>query len=293
MSKPEDLPYDGAITRFFEEEAEAAIRKAIKAAPTDPILGPGYPHAKRLARSPYEDTLRQLQVELAKFQGWVQKSGARVVILFEGRDAAGKGGTIKRFRENMNPRIAQVVALAKPNEVEASQWYFQRYAAHLPAAGQIMMFDRSWYNRAVVEHVFGFCDHAQRERFFHQAPGFEQALVADGVHLIKIWLNVNRAEQLRRFLDREGDPLKQWKLSTIDIEGLRRWDAYSVAIRETFERTHTDPTPWTVIRADDKRRARIAAIRTVLSQIPYDGRRAKIACPPDPLITGGPEIWDG
>ena len=170
----------------------------------------------------------------------VQASGAKVVILFEGRDAAGKGGTIKRFRENMNPRVARLVALPKPTEAEQTQWYFQRYISQLPSAGQITLFDRSWYNRAVVERVFGFCTDDQAELFFQQVPGFERALMQDGIHLVKLWLNVGRAEQLRRFLQREGDPLKQWKLSQIDVEGLRRWDAYSGAIRETFARTHSD-----------------------------------------------------
>lgn len=193
----------------------------------------------------------------------------------------------------MNPRVARIVALSKPSETERSQWYFQRYIQHFPAAGHIALFDRSWYNRAVVERVFDFCTAAEREQFFAQVPGLERALTDDGVHLVKIWLEVSRAEQLNRFLSRESDPLKQWKLSQIDVEGLRRWDAYTAAIRETFERTHRDHAPWTVIKSDDKRRARIAVIQRVLSQIPYAGKDESVVCSPDPKICGGPDIWNG
>jgi polyphosphate kinase 2 len=221
----------------------------------------------------------------------VRDSGARVAVVFEGRDASGKGGAIKRIRENLNPRAASVVALSKPSEREAGQWYFQRYVRHLPAAGEVRLFDRSWYNRGVVEKVFGFCTDAQRETFFAQLPGFESTLVQDGIHLSKIWLNVGRAEQLRRFLDREGDLLKQWKLSWIDVEGLQRWDAYSEAIEETLERSHTAAAPWTVIRSDDKRRARLAVIRTVLQGLEYDAKDESVVGAPDPEITGGPEMW--
>lgn len=291
MTDVSNLPYDGAITRFFETEIPAEIRDAINGG-KKAILQPPYPYDHRLKSHEYETTLYKLQIELAKLQAWVQSSGARVVVLFEGRDAAGKGGSIKRFKENLNPRVARIVALSKPSETERSQWYFQRYIAHFPAAGHIALFDRSWYNRAVVERVFDFCTTAEREQFFDQVPGVERALVDDNVYLVKIWLDVGRAEQLRRFLDRESDPLKQWKLSQIDVDGLRRWDAYSVATEETFHRTHTKHAPWTIIKADDKRRARIAAIQRVLSQIPYAGKNSKIACEPDPAICGGPELWD-
>jgi len=221
----------------------------------------------------------------------VKDSGTRVAVVFEGRDAAGKGGTIKRFRENLNPRGARTVALSKPTEREAGQWYFQRYVPHLPSAGEIVFFDRSWYNRAVVEHVFGFCTSSQRSRFFRQLPEFEDVLVDDGLHLMKVWLNVGRAEQLRRFLKRERDPLKQWKLSWIDVEGLKRWDAYSDAIRETFEMSHRPIAPWTVVRSDDKRRARIGAIQALLSGFDYTGKTKSVVTKPDPAIVGGPEIW--
>lgn len=292
MTDPAALPYDGAITRFFETEAPAEMRGAIQGG-GKAILSPRYPHAARMDAAEYDRIAYALQIELAKLQAWVQKSGARIVILFEGRDAAGKGSTIKRFVENLNPRVARVAALARPSDSEAGQWYFQRYIAHLPTAGEITLFDRSWYNRSVVERVFGFCTTAERDLFFRQVPGFERALVEDGIHLFKLWLEVDRAEQLRRFLDRERDPLKQWKLSRIDVEGLRYWDAYSVAIRETLAATHAASAPWTVILADDKRRARIAAIRRVLSAVPYEGRDAAIACPPDPAICGGPDLWNG
>lgn len=292
MSKNTALPFDGAITRYYKSQAPDDVRKAIKECDGKTILPDNYPYDARMDREDYESQLYALQIELAKFQDWVQRSGARVVVVFEGRDAAGKGGTIKRFRENMNPRVARVVALSKPSETESSQWYFQRYISQLPAGGQMTMFDRSWYNRGVVEHVFGFCSATERDLFFRQVPEVEHALTADGVHLVKIWLNVSRAEQLRRFMEREADPLKQWKLSSIDVEGLAKWDAYSAAIRETFERTHTEQAPWTVVRSDDKRRARLAAIRTVLARIPYDGRDSTVVTPPDSEICGGPDLWD-
>jgi polyphosphate kinase 2 len=292
MQDTSSLPFGGAITRFLEHDAPNAVRKAVEEAGGKTVLTDGYPYKKRMNRQDYEDTLYALQIELAKFQRWALDTGARVALVFEGRDAAGKGGTIKRFRENMNPRVARVVALTKPSETEHSQWYFQRYIAHLPAAGHIAMFDRSWYNRAVVEKVFGFCTPQQRQLFFSQVPGFERAITDDGVHLVKFWLTVSQPEQLRRFLDRERDPLKQWKLSDIDVDGLSRWDAYTEAIRETFAATHSPHAPWTIIRSDDKRRARIAAIRTVLSQIDYDGRDKSVVTAPDPRICGGPDLWN-
>ncbi len=288
-----DLPFGGQISRYYEKDAPEDVRKAIAGASKDDILGESYPYPARMESKAYEKELYKLQIELAKFQTHVQRHGTRVVVLFEGRDAAGKGGTIKRFRENMNPRVARVVALPAPNEREKSQFYLQRYMTHLPAAGEIALFDRSWYNRGVVEKVFGFCSPEERARFFRLCPGFETAMIEDGIHLVKFWLTVSRPEQLRRFLARETDPLKQWKLSNIDVEGLKHWDAYTTAIRETFEATVTVAAPWTVIRSDDKRRARIAAIRHVLNQIPYDGRDEEIARAPDPDICGGPALFHG
>ena len=287
-----DLPFDGAISAFHENDAPKEVREAIARAEKDDILDPDYPYSEGLSKKPYEKELEKLQTELAKLQAWAKESGARVVVVFEGRDAAGKGGTIKRFREYLNPRWARVVALSKPTEAEQGQWYFQRYIDHLPTAGEMVFFDRSWYNRGVVEKVFGFCTDEQREHFFAQVPDFEKMLVDEGIHLFKFWLNVGRAEQLRRFMDRERDPLKQWKLSWIDVEGLKKWDAYSQAISETFERSHTDHAPWTVLRSDDKRRARIEAIRHVLRAVDYARKDDKALGTPDPVICGGPDIWD-
>ena len=218
-------------------------------------------------------------------------SGTRIAIVFEGRDAAGKGGTIKRFRENLNPRGARVVALSKPTETEATQWYFQRYIKHLPAAGEIVFFDRSWYNRGVVEHVFGFCTPEQREHFFDQVTPFEKMLVDDGIHLFKFWLNVGRAEQLRRLLAREGDPLKQWKLSRSTSKGC----ANGTPIPPPFAKRSTAPTrhaPWTVIRSDDKRRARLNAIRTSCMPLTMPQRRRGHRRRSITTICGGPDIWD-
>lgn len=287
-----DLPFDGAISAFFQNDAPADIREAIKRADKDDILATTYPHPEELARKVYEKDLEKLQIELAKLQVWVRANGKRIAIVFEGRDAAGKGGTIGRFRQNLNPRAAKEVALPKPTETEQTQWYFQRYVKHLPAGGEMVFYDRSWYNRAVVEHVFGFCTDQQREHFFYQVNPFEETLVQDGIHLFKFWMNVNRAEQLRRMLARENDPLKQWKLSRIDVEGLGKWDAYTDAIRETFERTHTAAAPWTIVRSDDKRRARLNAIRTVLHALDYDSKDVKAIGGIDDSICGSPDIWD-
>jgi len=287
-----DQPFDGAITKFFEDEAPQATRNAIKRAEKGDILDPGYPHSERLPRKHYEKDLEALQIELVKLQAWAKETGARIAIVFEGRDAAGKGGTIKRFREYLNPRGARVVALSKPSDMEQTQWYFQRYIDHLPAGGEIVFYDRSWYNRGVVEKVFGFCTDDQREHFFAQVPDFEKMLVDEGIHLFKFWLNVGRAEQLRRFLKRENSPLKQWKLSRIDVEGLKKWDDYSTAIKETLDRSHTVHAPWTVIRSDDKRRARIEAIRHVLRHIDYGRKDKKPLGNPDTKVCAGPDIWD-
>jgi len=284
------LPFDGAISAFFENEAPDEIRKAIETGGKKDVLSDSYPYDKVMDKDAYEEEIEALQLDLVRFQNDVKESGKRVVIVFEGRDAAGKGGTIKRFRENLNPRVARTVALSKPSDREAGEWYFQRYIDHLPTAGEIVLFDRSWYNRGVVEHVFEFCTPTQREHFFAQVPDFEKMLVEEGIILRKLWLNVGRAEQLRRFLKREKDPLKQWKLSWIDVEGLKRWDAYTSAINETFERSHTDHAPWTIVRSDDKKRARLTAIRAVLSGLDYTGK-GKITAP-DAKICGGPDVWN-
>lgn len=286
-----NLPFDGAISAFFENDAPKAVRKAIMGAAKDDILDADFPYQEQMKRKAYEREMAALQIELVKLQAWVKETGERVAIVFEGRDAAGKGGTIGRFRMNLNPRGARVVALSKPTETEATQWYFQRYVDHLPAGGEIVFFDRSWYNRGVVEDVFGFCSKEQREHFFTQTPDFERMLVDEGIHLFKFWLNVGRAEQLRRFMKRENDPLKQWKLSWIDVEGLKKWDAYSAAIQETLERSQSDAVPWTVVKTDDKKRARLAAIRHVLHSLDYGRKDPKNIGDLDSKICGGPEIW--
>ncbi len=288
-----DLPFDGAISRYFKTEAPEEVRKTILEADGDDVYNPDYPYPEEWKKKAYKKAMDDLQIELARMQAWVRETGQRVVIVFEGRDAAGKGGTINWFQANLNPRYARVVALTKPTETEVGQWYFQRYINQLPTAGEIVFFDRSWYNRGVVEHVFGFCTPQQREKWFAQVPGFEKALVDDGILLFKIWLNIGRATQLKRFLDREKDLLKQWKLSAIDVNGLPKWDAYTAAIDDTLTRTHTAHAPWTLVRADDKRRARVNAIRAVLCQLDYSRKDAKALGKFDPKIAGGPHLWNG
>lgn len=246
----------------------------------------GYPYRHLMRRSTYEAQKYQLQVELLKLQAWVKETGQRVVILFEGRDAAGKGGAIKRFMEHLNPRGARVVALEKPSEVERGQWYFQRYVQHLPTAGEIVLFDRSWYNRAGVERVMGFCSNAEYQEFMRQAPDFERHLVRSGVHLIKFWFSVSRAEQRRRFKEREVHPLKQWKLSPVDLASLDKWDDYTSAKEAMFFETDTADAPWTVIKSDCKKRARLNAMRYVLHKLPYANKVADAIGKLDPLIVG-------
>lgn len=284
------LPFDGAISAFFKSGAPKAIRKAIEEADKDDILDKSYPYRQELKGKAYDAQMEALQIELVKMQSDMKASGKRLVVVFEGRDAAGKGGTIGAVRENLNPRSCAVVALSKPSDREAAQWYFQRYVDWLPAKGEIVLFDRSWYNRAMIEHVFGFCTPVQRAQFFAQLPGFERMVVDEGIILRKIWLEVGQAEQLKRFLDREQDPLKQWKLSPIDIDGLGKWEEYCAAIDDTMERTHFDFAPWTVILSDDKKRARIAAVQTILASVDYKGRDLSRIGSPDPAICGGPAL---
>jgi polyphosphate kinase 2 len=245
-----------------------------------------YPYDERMPRHEYETEKRLLQIELLKLQKWSKENGARHVILFEGRDAAGKGGTIKRFMEHLNPRGARVVALEKPSERESTQWYFQRYVSHLPAAGELVLFDRSWYNRAGVERVMGFCSDAQHERFIRQVPLFEQMLIDDGIHLVKFWFSVTALEQRTRFAIRQVDPVRQWKLSPMDLASLDKWDRYTAAKEGMFAATDTDVAPWTVVKSNDKKRARVNAMRHVLSLFDYDGKDDTIVGTPDPLIVG-------
>lgn len=286
------LPFDGAISRFYQQDAPNDIRVSIASAKRKDILDPNFPYSNRMARKSYDQDMKALQIELVKLQSWVAETGQRIAIVFEGRDAAGKGGTIKRASENLNPRMAKVVALSKPTEKERGEWYFQRYIQHLPTAGSMTIFDRSWYNRGVVEKVFGFCTDADREKFFDQVPLFEQMIAQEGITLVKIWLNVGRAEQLRRFLARESDPLKQWKLSSIDVKGLSKWDAYSEAISETLRRSDMEHAPWTIVRSDDKKRARLAVARHILRQFQYSGRRDDVIGLKDDLIVLPAKDWN-
>jgi polyphosphate kinase 2 len=285
------LPFDGAISRFLAEEAPEELRALLDGAGKREILNPHHPYERWMKKADYAAEYRALQVELVKFQAWVQASGARVVVVFEGRDTAGKSGAIARVTENLNPRVARINALPAPSDRERGQWYFQRYIDRLPARGEIALFDRSWYNRAVIEHVFGFCTPAQRDRFFAQLPDFERMLVDDGIHLIKLWFNVGRAEQLRRMLERERHPLKQWKLSRIDVEGLGKWDAYTAAIAESFAQSDFDFARWTVILGDDKYRARLNAIRTILNGFAYGRRDEEALGRIDPRIACGVGLW--
>jgi polyphosphate kinase 2 len=244
-------------------------------------------NGERLSRGEYEKELYRLQAELVKMQEWARSSGARIVVVFEGRDAAGKGGTIARITAYLNPRTARIAALPKPTEREATQWYFQRYVAHLPAAGEITLFDRSWYNRAGVEHVMGFCTKQEYARFLHQCPIFERMLVEDGILLRKYWFSVSDEEQQRRFRDRLDDPMRRWKLSPMDLESITRWEEYSRAKDEMFVQTDTPEAPWYVVESDDKRRARINMIAHLLSTIPYhDVPEPTLGLPKRPSSTG-------
>ena len=249
----------------------------------------GYPYSVRMTRDDYEHQKRLLQIELLKAQTWIQDSGQRLVVLFEGRDAAGKGGTIKRFMEHLNPRGATAVALSAPSSREIGQWYLQRYIARLPTRGEIVLFDRSWYNRAVVERVMGYCTEDDYEEFMLEVPEFEHMLVRSGIHLIKLWFSVSRSEQITRFLIRRIDPVRQWKLSVNDVNSLDRWDDYTSAKEEMFRRTNVPWAPWTVVRTNDKKRSRIEAMRFVLHQLDYPGKLDELVGTPDPLIVGPPE----
>lgn len=247
-----------------------------------------YPYSVKISRKQYEKEKRKLQIELLKLQAWVKESGEKIVIVFEGRDAAGKGGAIKRFMEHMNPRGARVVALEIPTEREMSQWYFQRYVQHLPAAGEIVLFDRSWYNRAGVERVMGYCTPQQYLEFTRSAPEFERMLVNSGVHLIKFWFSVGKAEQHARFLARSQDRVKQWKLSPTDLASRDKWDDYTAAKEAIFFYTDTPQAPWTVVKSNDKKRARLEAMRWVLSQFDYPDKNIDVVGTPDSKIVGSP-----
>ncbi len=278
-----------ALRKALLKELQLAARQDV--VDPDEELAPGwrkggYPYKNLMSRRAYEKQKYRLQVELLKLQAWVKQTGQKVVILFEGRDAAGKGGTIKRFMEHLNPRGARVVALEKPSEVERGQWYFQRYVQHLPTAGEIVLFDRSWYNRAGVERVMGFCSNDEYNEFMRQAPEFERNLVRSGVHVVKFWFSVSREEQRRRFKEREAHPLKQWKLSPIDKASLDKWDTYTKAKEAMFFHTDIAEAPWTVVKSDCKKRARLNAMRYVLHQLPYTNKDLDKIAQMDPLLVG-------
>ena len=286
---------------FLEDSIElpntdGPLENAVAYNPDEPItddlirdyfLEGKYPYTERMNSKDYYMQKYPLQVELVKLQNWVKSTGQKIVIVFEGRDAAGKGSSIKRFIEHMNPRGYRVIALNKPTETERNQWYFQRYVTHMPSSGEIVFFDRSWYNRAGVERVMGFCSEEEYWEFTRQAPKFEEMLVNSGVKLIKFYLSVSKVEQARRFHDRETNPLKQWKLSPIDKEAQDRWDGYTEAKEMTFKLTHTKLSPWTIIKSEDQQRARLNAIRHVLHLLDYDGKDESVAVKPDPLIVAG------
>ena len=283
-------PDDIAMLRrtLFQDELAATFRTGYKA--DDELAenwrGGGYPYKNLMSRKNYEKQKYGLQVELLKLQKWVKESGQKVVILFEGRDAAGKGGAIKRFMEHLNPRGARVVALEKPTETESGQWYFQRYIQNLPTSGEIVLFDRSWYNRTGVEKVMGFCNEEEYAEFVRQSPEFERNLVRSGIHLIKFWFSVSREEQRRRFKEREAHPLKQWKLSPIDLASLDKWEEYTRAKEGMFFNTDTADAPWTVVKSDCKKRARLNAMRYVLHKLAYKDKSQDKIGPIDPLLVG-------
>ncbi|MFJ8146362.1 polyphosphate kinase 2 [Streptomyces sp. NPDC096048] len=271
--------------RIDERRPEKPILLNAEGSPID-TWRENHPYDRKVRRSDYERQKRVLQIELLKMQRWAKETGQRIVVLCEGRDAAGKGGTIQRFTERLNPRGARVVALDKPTEREAGQWYFQRYVAHLPARGEIVFFDRSWYNRAGVERVMGFCTEPEYRQFLQQAPLFERLLTDDGITLVKFWFSVSRAEQRTRFAIRQVDPVRRWKLSPTDLSSLDRWDDYTAAKVDMFRATDTAHAPWTVVKNNDKRRGRLEAMRSLLDRCDYPSKDDKAVGSPDPLIVG-------
>jgi len=285
--KPAAAAAESEIVAISQQPAALKVASAPRGSNEDSTaakLPASYPYRTRMRRGEYDKAKHDLQIELLKVQSWAKETGQRIVVLFEGRDAAGKGGTIKRFMEHLNPRGARIVALEKPSEQEKGQWYFQRYIQHLPTAGEMVFFDRSWYNRAGVERVMDFCSPLQYLEFMRQAPDLERMLCNSGILLFKYWFSVNREEQLRRFISRRDDPLKHWKLSPIDIKSLDKWDEYTAAKEAMFFHTDTADAPWTVIKSDDKKRARINCIRHFLHSLDYPGKDLRVAHQPDPLL---------
>jgi polyphosphate kinase 2 len=272
-----DVVVDGVHVDLDGDELPDAIKdKALSSG--------GFPYDKKLKGKHYDEDLEKLQIELLKLQAHMHTTGSKMVVVFEGRDSAGKGGTIARFTQHLNPRSAHVVALAKPTDQERGQFYFQRYIANLPTAGEISFFDRSWYNRAVVEPVMGFCKPEETEQFLKDVPVFEKMLADNGIHLVKFWLTIGREMQIKRLFERRHDPLKRWKLSAIDYKGLPLWDEYTAAAERMLKATHTKSAPWTVLRSNDQKRARVEAIRAVLAGIDYAGKDQKLVGTPDPKI---------
>lgn len=288
------IPDNQSLREYIEHLREAGYSVQDGHTPDPDLIDPqgnpvytwqqGYPYDTRMEREEYEVEKYRLQVELLKFQYWLEDNDKKAIIIFEGRDAAGKGGTIKRFTEHLNPRTARVVALNKPSDRERGQWYFQRYIQHLPTSGEMVLFDRSWYNRAGVERVMGFATDEQYETFMRQVPHFEKMLVDAGIHLTKFWFSVSQKEQRTRFAIRQLDPVRRWKLSPMDLESLDRWDAYTAAKEEMFRRTDKKFAPWTIIRSNDKKRARINAMRFFLSQFEYEDKDHEVVGEPDPKL---------
>ena len=264
----------------FRYDAKTLPRQIEKAA----LASGGFPYDRKLDQKRYEKDLRLLQIELVKVQNWVKTTGERVAIIFEGRDAAGKGGAIQRLTQHLNPRSARIVALSKPTTTEAGQWYFQRYAARMPTRGEIAIFDRSWYNRAAVEPVFGFCTPEETDHFLDEAPAFEAMLTRDGIRIIKFFLTIGREMQMKRLFERWHDPLDRWKISDIDAKAIKKWNAYSAAFETMLKRTDSAAAPWTVIRANDKRRARLEVIRHLLDVLPYAKKDTEAIGTPDRSI---------
>lgn len=297
MTEPQLKPFEkielGDQKNSLEIFQKAVLEHRGRASKEDSGNAPlpaDYPYKARMSRRTYEKEKKRLQIELLKVQSWVKESGQKIVGLFEGRDAAGKGGTIKRYMEHLNPRGARVVALEKPTETERGQWYFQRYIQNLPTAGEIVFFDRSWYNRAGVERVMGFCEPHEYLMFMRQTPEFERMLVGSGIHLFKFWFSVSREEQMRRFISRHDDPLKHWKLSPVDVQSLDRWDDYTEAKNAMFFHTHTKDAPWVIVKSDDKKRARLNCIRYFLHHLDYPGKDIKAIGAVDPLIVSYPNM---
>ncbi len=296
--KPSAQAQREAAAREIEAVSHAPVAMQVAHAPhgtaedsNSAPLPADYPYKNRIKRADYERQKAELQVELLKVQNWVKETGQKIVVIFEGRDAAGKGGTIKRFMEHLNPRGARVVALEKPTEQERGQWYFQRYIPLLPTAGEMVLFDRSWYNRAGVERVMGFCTPQEYLEFMRQTPQLERMLVNSGIRLFKFWFSVSREEQLRRFISRRDDPLKHWKLSPIDIQSLDKWDDYTEAKKAMFFHTDTADAPWTVIKSDDKKRARLSCLRHFLWTLPYPDKNTAILKPDERIVGAAAEVF--